>query len=325
MQKDYAPCRMEVGKDEEGKEILLKDGKFQVMMEWEKPYMQACIDALKPFGDVLEVGFGLGYSATHIQSYHPKSHTIVEYHPDIAILGREWTKLHPGSRIVENTWQEAMADLGVFDCIFFDDYPLYDETQMREMEHQTEHSAQLLKSGEALVKEIYDRFPTLHSIQYTDENLEELFSHAPSQTPTECLHLAQFLNDLAERSQITKEQSKKCTERLVQKGWITEKDLELLSKKEPNKAAQRPDDRLFTFLKRCLSKHMRNGSRFSCFLSSPTSKYEDEKFFNEIIANPFLDYQEEKIAIEVPASCDYYHGTEALVITITKRTDRDSF
>ena len=54
--------------DEYGKEILLKDDKHQVMMEWEKPYMEACIDKLQPKGDVLEIGFGMGYSATQIQT-----------------------------------------------------------------------------------------------------------------------------------------------------------------------------------------------------------------------------------------------------------------
>ena len=34
---------------------------FQVMMEWEKPYMKK-VKNLKPKGDVLEIGFGLGYS-----------------------------------------------------------------------------------------------------------------------------------------------------------------------------------------------------------------------------------------------------------------------
>ena len=34
--------------DEHGKEILLQDNKHQVMMEWEKPYMEACIDKLQP-------------------------------------------------------------------------------------------------------------------------------------------------------------------------------------------------------------------------------------------------------------------------------------
>ena len=63
--------------DEHGKEILLQDNKHQVMMEWEKPYMEACIDKLQPKGDVLEIGFGMGYSATQIQKYKPKSHTII--------------------------------------------------------------------------------------------------------------------------------------------------------------------------------------------------------------------------------------------------------
>ena len=40
-------CKMRYDHDENGKEILLKEDTFQVMMEWEKPYMQACIDALE--------------------------------------------------------------------------------------------------------------------------------------------------------------------------------------------------------------------------------------------------------------------------------------
>ena len=58
--------------DEFGNEILMEyDGSwnYQVMMEWEKPYMEACIDELHPKGDVLEIGFGMGYSATQIQKY----------------------------------------------------------------------------------------------------------------------------------------------------------------------------------------------------------------------------------------------------------------
>ncbi|MES2121644.1 MAG: hypothetical protein V4492_02560 [Chlamydiota bacterium] len=323
MMKSSASCKMEVGKDEEGKEILLKDGKFQVMMEWEKPYMQACIDALKPFGSVLEIGFGLGYSATHIQSYNPSSHTIVEYHPDIAHLARSWASSHPGATIVEDTWQNALSQLGVFDCIFFDDYPLYDEGQMREMEQQTERSSHLLKQGESLVQEVHAALPFLREIQYTDENLEELFRGAPLQTKAQSLHLAQFLSELKANGQITGIQSEKCTERLMEGKLIDKRDIAEHVKREEKVC--RPDDRLFIFLKQCLSKHMRNGSRFSCFLSSPASKFDDDKFFEEVIANPFLDYQEERIHIDVPSHCDYYHGTEALVITITKRCEGDVF
>ena len=64
--------------DEHGKEILLQDNKNQVMMEWEKPYMEACIDKLQPKGDVLEIGFGMGYSATQIQKVN---HLVDTFEP----------------------------------------------------------------------------------------------------------------------------------------------------------------------------------------------------------------------------------------------------
>ena len=63
--------KMRYTNDENSDEILLSDTNQQVMMEWEKPYMEACIDALKPEGDVLEIGFGCAYSADKIQSESP--------------------------------------------------------------------------------------------------------------------------------------------------------------------------------------------------------------------------------------------------------------
>ena len=64
--------------DENNEEILLSKDNHQVMMEWEKPYMEASIDILKPTGHVLEIGFGCGYSATQIMKYKPKSYTVIE-------------------------------------------------------------------------------------------------------------------------------------------------------------------------------------------------------------------------------------------------------
>ena len=110
--------------DEHGKEILLQDNKHQVMMEWEKPYMEACIDKLQPKGDVLEIGFGMGYSATQIQKYKPKSHTIIEMNPIVIKRLKEWSKDYDNIITVEGTWQSQMKNLGKYDEIFFDDYPL---------------------------------------------------------------------------------------------------------------------------------------------------------------------------------------------------------
>lgn len=110
--------------DENGKEILLRDNEHQVMMEWEKPYMEAIIDEIKPTGDVLEIGFGCGYSATRIQHYKPKSHTIIECDLEVIKQAKAWAQNYKNITIIENTWQKSLHTVGNFDFIFLDDYPL---------------------------------------------------------------------------------------------------------------------------------------------------------------------------------------------------------
>lgn len=147
MNKNKQTPHLEYLQDEFGKEILLKDGSLQVMMEWEKPYMEACIDALTPKGDVLEIGFGLGYSATHIQKYHPKSHTIIECDPTVIQKAQEWAKNYSNIHIIEGYWQDQLKNLGLFDEIFFDDYtPLNAE----EVEQIEKNITSLKKAEEAM-------------------------------------------------------------------------------------------------------------------------------------------------------------------------------
>ncbi len=120
---------LEYTKDKNGEDILISNqkGHNQVMMEWEKPYMEACIDMLKPQGNVLEIGFGMAYSATQIQKYKPKSYTIVECDPVVIKKCKEWAKDYDNVTIIESTWQEAFSNKlydKVYDEIFFDDFVL---------------------------------------------------------------------------------------------------------------------------------------------------------------------------------------------------------
>ena len=117
-------------KDKNGQEILLFKDNQQVMMEWEKPYMEASIDILNPRGDVLEIGFGFGYSATQIMKYKPKSYTIIECDPNIIQNINRWREKYPETpiHIVKGKWQDTLSTLGTFDEIYFDDYP-FDITQ----------------------------------------------------------------------------------------------------------------------------------------------------------------------------------------------------
>ena len=112
-------------KDKNNEEILLDSINEQVMMEWEKPYMEACIDFLKPKGNVLEIGFGMGYSATAIQKYKPKSYTIVECDPTVIKKCKKWSKNYDNVTIIEAKWQELICTnrLGIYDEVFFDDFP----------------------------------------------------------------------------------------------------------------------------------------------------------------------------------------------------------
>ncbi|ETV91021.1 hypothetical protein H310_14343 [Aphanomyces invadans] len=106
--------------------VLLSCAGQQVMMAWERDYMEACVDALgiTPATDVLEIGFGLAYSATRIQSYNPKSHTIIECDPVSFAALQAWSKSRANVVAVPGSWQSMLPSLGAFDCVFFDDYPL---------------------------------------------------------------------------------------------------------------------------------------------------------------------------------------------------------
>ncbi|RLN90139.1 hypothetical protein BBJ28_00005843 [Nothophytophthora sp. Chile5] len=115
-----------VGRDPLGKEILWSSLGQQVMMEWEKQYMRQCVDALeiRPMDRVLEIGFGLAYSASHIQSFAPAQHTIIECDREVLLRAAQFESEHSGVHIVAGTWQQMLPILGEFDCVFFDDYPL---------------------------------------------------------------------------------------------------------------------------------------------------------------------------------------------------------
>jgi hypothetical protein len=320
MAQNFSHCKMEYKKDEQGKEVLLKDEKFQVMMEWEKPYMHACIDALQPFGDVLEVGFGLGYSSDCIQSYQPKSHTIIEYHPTVAARARAWAKRYPNVIIVEDAWQNALPNLGMFDCIFFDDYPLQSEQEMQKMQEESTHSELVLKKGEQLLKEVEKTLPYLSEIKYSDADLNGLMQEIPLEQTHQVQQFVRFLKELCDRRQISETQMQHLLNGLIQTKKIAKEEVDTFLKNSGKKPlVENPNERLFTFLNQCLVSHMRKNSRFSCFLSSSVSKYQDEKFISEIITNPSLDYHEEEIAVEVPENCAYFSGNKALVMVITKR------
>ena len=77
--KEYLASALHYSEDR-----LLDDENNAVMMGWETPIMEKSAALMCPTEgrDVINIGFGLGIIDTFLQKYHPRSHTIVEAHPD---------------------------------------------------------------------------------------------------------------------------------------------------------------------------------------------------------------------------------------------------
>ena len=95
----------------------------EVMMSWESPIMEASAEwVCSGGGDILEMGFGMGISASFIQQQSISSHTIVESHPDILERAIEWAKDKPNVRVIFGEWFKVKDRLGRYDGIFYDTY-----------------------------------------------------------------------------------------------------------------------------------------------------------------------------------------------------------
>jgi guanidinoacetate N-methyltransferase len=104
---------------------LLIDG-HEVMQDWEAPLMRAMAErAAASHGDVLEIGFGMGISATYIQSHGVRSHTIVECNDDVIEEFDRWRARLPGAaiRLIRGYWEETVDLLEQYDGVLYDPYP----------------------------------------------------------------------------------------------------------------------------------------------------------------------------------------------------------
>lgn len=109
-------------------QAVLRDD--EIMEDWQRPVMQAMADIVTgSHGDVLEVGFGRGVSATLIQAARVRSHTIVECNDSVMERFQRWRAQYPDRdiRLIHGRWQDTVAQLGDYDGIFFHTYPLTED------------------------------------------------------------------------------------------------------------------------------------------------------------------------------------------------------
>lgn len=106
--------------------LINVDGQ-SVMMDWEIPVMKKVSEIItQRKGDILNIGFGMGIIDTMIQETSPKSHTIIETHPDVhkKIKDDGWLD-KKNVTIINDKWQNQINKLPTFDGIYLDTW--YDD------------------------------------------------------------------------------------------------------------------------------------------------------------------------------------------------------
>lgn len=130
----------------------------EIMEDWQRPMMLAMAEQVAAsHGDVLEIGFGRGVSATMIQDLGVKSHTIIEF-SDFVVDNyfQPWRAKYPNQdiQLIKGKWQDVQGQLPDFDGVFFHAVPTNENEFMEYMvnsitfaEHFFPAAAQLLRTG----------------------------------------------------------------------------------------------------------------------------------------------------------------------------------
>lgn len=101
---------------------LLDENGKSIMMDWEKPIMEFQAKQIsKPQGDILNIGYGMGFTDFEIENHSPKTHSIIEIHPDVQdkIMELGWYKKNH-VKLYFGDWKFYLDKLPRFDGIYFD-------------------------------------------------------------------------------------------------------------------------------------------------------------------------------------------------------------
>lgn len=252
----------------------------EILQEWERLYTEALIKTLNPVGDVLEIGFRNGLSTKSIHNFNPKSLTIIESNPDIFNDAKAWANQKKNARIIQGNWETALPSLATFDAILFNDFTFENDMAMVNFLFP-EEILQASTEAKVVLDSLKEEMSQI-TMAFSDQDIEDFYQNI-GQYKLE--RIPRFFKKLLENGNITKAQYEKALKKYhLEKGT------------QP--ALPQPDNMLQCLLV-CLKDHMKKGSRFSFFLGTQVSKYEDSQFFDNVITNPDIDYKEATVTIKM--------------------------
>ena len=260
--------------------------KLKVFLEWKKLYTEALVDGLHPTGDVLQIGFGSGFAAEQIQKHHPKTHTIVESNPERVVEAKKWVGQTQNGRVIEGRWETVLPSLGTFDLIFFNDYPLEQEIAIMHFLFP-EEGLRASDDAKKLLGVIEEEMSHL-TMKFSDQDIEDFYQKMGQFNVKE---MPNFFQKLKDNGNISEAQYQNA----VKKYHFSERQKTQVNK-EPD--LSKAPDKMLLCLEECLKRHMNKRARFSSFLISQASKYEDSQFFDKVITSPDLDYKESSVQIK---------------------------
>lgn len=126
-----------------------------IMEDWQIPLMRAMAEvATEKHGDVLEIGFGRGVSASFIQDCGVQSHTIVECNESVIERFHQWKGQYPGRDIhmITGKWQDVTGQLGIYDGIFFHTYPLDEDEYVAQAVNSVTFAAHFFPTAAARLR-----------------------------------------------------------------------------------------------------------------------------------------------------------------------------
>lgn len=274
--------------------------------EWEKPYMEAWVNILKPHGNVLEIGFGSGWAASYIQEHKPKSHTIIEVD---SLLAKKAKEKYSKIKFVEGEWEEQLPQLGTFDTIFSDSYTRYTKEDIASMKSNIKKIQARVAEFEKAKQGIASQLKKFAGIPMSDQQLDGLKQHIDQRGDVTPADIHSFLDTLIFQRNITESQAK---------AFLKKYKIPPASPSEQTPVSFLADPFLL-FVHTCLNQHMKKGSRLSCYVNLGAFKEWEVNFKNYLLARGDIRYEERTVDVEVPSDCDYCAGNQALFFVIEKK------
>ena len=103
------------------------DSSYPLMYEKEKKIIKQRVRELcEKYNPkkVLEIGFGLGYTATEFQECGVEEHIIVEAHPEVFKDAEQWAKKYPNVKLVNKFIQDYKYNEDDYDLILDDRFEM---------------------------------------------------------------------------------------------------------------------------------------------------------------------------------------------------------